>query len=318
VKLRSHFDPAVSHTIEALAARAWPADEVHEADGWLLRRTEGVDRRRSNSLLPPTDPGHAARTIELALAAAEDLDVSPTIQVSPAEAHRRLDQALEDRGMPASGQSLVLAGPLTVHNDTAARPRSPRVMGASAGDSSSSVGVDHGPRGDIAEAEAEADVGGAGRAVIRTSEAPAGGDGRAIGGRWDGVTVDLSGLSADWVDAWASVSGLSGTAATAELVLSQLGERARFAVATDGAGSAIAVGIGVVEDGWLGVFSLATVPTARRHGAATAVVDALEAWALTRGARATYLQVERDNAPALTFYARRGLSIAHSYHYRSA
>jgi GNAT superfamily N-acetyltransferase len=66
------------------------------------------------------------------------------------------------------------------------------------------------------------------------------------------------------------------------------------------------------------VFSLATIPAARRHGAATAVVDTLEAWALSRDAHATYLQVERDNAPALAFYARRGLSIAHSYHYRSA
>jgi N-acetylglutamate synthase len=144
------------------------------------------------------------------------------------------------------------------------------------------------------------------------------GVGRATDGLRRDLTVQLSVLSADWVDAWAMVSGSAESQATAELVLSQLDDRARFAVATDDAGAAVAVGLGVVEDGWLGVFSLATIPAARRRGAATAVVDALERWGLTRGALATYLQVDRDNAPALAFYARRSLSIAHSYHYRSA
>ncbi|HEY4094740.1 MAG TPA: GNAT family N-acetyltransferase [Baekduia sp.] len=299
MNLRSHFEPAVSHTIEALAARAWPADEVHEVEGWLLRRTEGVDRRRSNSLLPPTDPGHAARTLDVALATAEELDVSPIVQVSPAESHLRLDQALDDRGMATLGHSLVLAGRLTAGSGRPARRRRGQTLAATRAIAGDPVEIGGGPSDHPA-----ADVGGDDRTVI--------------GGRRGGVTVGLSGLSAEWVDTWASVSGLSGTGATAELVLSQLGERARFAVATDAAGVAIAVGIGVVEAGWLGVFSLATIPTARRHGAATAVVDTLEAWALIQRAHATYLQVERDNIPALSFYAHRGLSVAHSYHYRSA
>ena len=39
--------------IERLAANAWPAATVRHADGWLLRTTPGVARRRSNSALPP-------------------------------------------------------------------------------------------------------------------------------------------------------------------------------------------------------------------------------------------------------------------------
>jgi hypothetical protein len=62
-RLGTHFDPEVSHQLERLAARAWPADEVEQVEGWLLRRTVGVDRRRSNSLLPPPDPAAAARTV---------------------------------------------------------------------------------------------------------------------------------------------------------------------------------------------------------------------------------------------------------------
>src|SRR3954451_225205 len=44
--MRSQFDPEVSHQLERLAARAWPAEEVEEVEGWLLRRTIDVDRRR--------------------------------------------------------------------------------------------------------------------------------------------------------------------------------------------------------------------------------------------------------------------------------
>ena len=38
--------------IEQLAANAWPAATVRLVDGWLLRYTPGVARRRSNSALP--------------------------------------------------------------------------------------------------------------------------------------------------------------------------------------------------------------------------------------------------------------------------
>lgn len=247
--LRSRFDPETSFAIERVAMRAWPAVEVEEVEGWWLRRTEGVGRRRSNSLLPPLDSGHAVRTVDLALATAEALGFDEVVQVSPAEVHLRLDQALEDRGMTLGGQTLVLAG------------------------------------------------------AVRGGEAP---------------DVRLGGLSPDWVDAWAAVDGGDGVHATAELVLSQLGERARFARVDSPTGEPVAVGIGVVEEGWLGVFSLTVVEAARRRGLATAVMSALEAWAATAGARGVYLQVEADNDAALALYARRGMYVAHSYHYRSA
>lgn len=228
---------------------AWPADEVEEVEGWWLRRTEGVGRRRSNSLLPPADSGHAVRTVELALATAEELGFDAVVQVSPAEVHLRLDEALEDRGMAIGGRTLVLAGTLR------------------------------------------------------------GGEGRG---------VRLGGLSQEWVEAWAVLGGGGGVQKTAELVLSQLGERARFAQVGSPDGEPLAVGIGVVDEGWLGVFSLTVASRARRQGLGSAVMNALEDWAATAGARSVYLQVEADNDAALALYARRGLFVAHSYHYRSA
>lgn len=265
-RLRTQFDPEISYELERLAARAWPADEVHDVGGWLLRRTEGVDRRRSNSLLPPADPAAARRTLDLALATAEELDIPPVIQVSPAESHLGLDDALASMGATATGRSLVLAGPLA---------------GQAGGGRGGRAGDDH---------------------RRRPAE----------------VRVALSPLTPAWVEAWAAVSGIDGTVATAELVLSQLGERARFVMASQPSTlEPLAVGIGVAEDGWLGLFSLATAPGARRRGIASAVIAELEGWAGTRGARGTYLQVEADNSSALTLYANRGFHVAHSYHYRS-
>jgi ribosomal protein S18 acetylase RimI-like enzyme len=250
--LPNGFDPEVSYEIERLAVRAWPAGEVEEVEGWLVRRTDGVDRRRSNSLLPPADPGRAARTVDVALAMAEELGWAQVVQVAPAEVHGRLDAVLEAQGMVLSGATLVLVGEL---------------------------------------------AGGAAR--------PAG--------------MELDGLTSEWVAAWAEVSGMGGTRETAELVLSQLGDRARFAVVRDGAtGRAIGTCVGVAEDGWLGLFSLVVDPAARRRGIGSAIVDALQGWARERGARRVYLQVEADNTAALAFYARRGCVVAHSYHYRSA
>ena len=47
--------------VEELAARGWPAAEAHRLDGWLLRHTPSLTRRRSNSALPlggrPRRPG---------------------------------------------------------------------------------------------------------------------------------------------------------------------------------------------------------------------------------------------------------------------
>ena len=248
-RLPSQFDPEVSFAIERAAVRAWPADEVEEVEGWLLRRTEGVGRRRSNSLLPPADPAHAVRTLELALATAEELDVAPVVQVAPAEVHLRLDEALEDRGMALGGRTLVLAGRL---------------------------------------------------AARRSAEG-----------------VVLGDLGAAWVERWARLTGSSEARQTADLVLSQLGDRARFAH-VDEDGEPVAVAVGVVDGEWLGVFSLAVAPAARRRGIASRVMDALESWAADAGASRAYLQVEADNDAALALYARRGMVIAHSYHYRSA
>lgn len=81
-------------------------------------------------------------------------------------------------------------------------------------------------------------------------------------------------------------------------------------------GVVLAIGQGVVDEGWLGLFDLNTDPAHRRRGLATRLVGDLEAWAGDLGVARAYLQVEEENRPARRLYEQRGYGEAYSYWYR--
>jgi N-acetylglutamate synthase len=81
-------------------------------------------------------------------------------------------------------------------------------------------------------------------------------------------------------------------------------------------GQVAAIGRGVVDDGWLGLSSIAVGPQFRRRGLARAIVAGLVEWARPAGAQRSYLQVESDNAAAITLYERLGFWEHHRYRYR--
>ena len=81
-------------------------------------------------------------------------------------------------------------------------------------------------------------------------------------------------------------------------------------------GVPLAIGLGVSEGGWTGVFSMLTAPEQRGRGRARQILDQLATWALERGDRALYLQVLGTNMPARRLYGRCGFTLAHTYHYR--
>jgi ribosomal protein S18 acetylase RimI-like enzyme len=83
-------------------------------------------------------------------------------------------------------------------------------------------------------------------------------------------------------------------------------------------GQIAAVGLGVAEGDWVGLFCMATCPEFRRRGAATAVLHALAHWGERHGAAHAYLQVMDDNAPARGLYTRAGFRTLYHYHYREA
>lgn len=78
----------------------------------------------------------------------------------------------------------------------------------------------------------------------------------------------------------------------------------------------IAIGRAVADDGWTGVFGMATASAARRQGAARLVLAAIANWAGEHGAPRLYVQVERSNTPAVRLYEAVGFSGLAAYHYR--
>ena len=91
--------------VEELAARGWPAAEAHRLEGWLLRHTPSLTRRRSNSALPlGGDRGDPALVEDFyAHRGARAL-----VQVSPAEERTGLDAELARRGWTREGTTDVL------------------------------------------------------------------------------------------------------------------------------------------------------------------------------------------------------------------
>jgi GNAT superfamily N-acetyltransferase len=120
-------------------------------------------------------------------------------------------------------------------------------------------------------------------------------------------------------DEWFGISAHRGrfakVAGVYRALLERIGSGARFAVARVD-GQPAGVGLGVVGQGWMGVFSMLTLPSARRRGAARAVLSAFAETARDEGIESLYLQVERDNAAAIALYAAASFRELYGYHYR--
>lgn len=81
-------------------------------------------------------------------------------------------------------------------------------------------------------------------------------------------------------------------------------------------GETLATALGVLHEGAVIAECVGTSASARRQGAASAVMSALEAWGGTQGARTIGLQAVTTNMPAQGLYAALGYTAAGTYHYR--
>ena len=90
----------------------------------------------------------------------------------------------------------------------------------------------------------------------------------------------------------------------------------RFLASLSASGQAVACGLGVLENGYFGLFDLITYPEQRRKGHGTRLVSGLLGWAQDNGAAHAYLQVMEENEPARRLYAPFGFQRAYQYWYR--
>jgi N-acetylglutamate synthase len=93
-------------------------------------------------------------------------------------------------------------------------------------------------------------------------------------------------------------------------------EAVAFGSIVDG-GRTVAIGRGVVVDGWLGVAAMEVLPEHRRRGLASRMLRGLLAWGAGRGATRCYLQVESGNKPAIALYTGLGFTRHHRYRNRA-
>jgi len=115
-----------------------------------------------------------------------------------------------------------------------------------------------------------------------------------------------------WLDAWWSVDGRLGgeELATATRILN--GVPATYAALGEEA-----VGRGVVQGEWFGIYAMAVLPHARRRGHGRKVLSALLSHARKQGTQRAYLVVVESNTAARTLYERQGFTVSGRYHYRT-
>ncbi len=129
-------------------------------------------------------------------------------------------------------------------------------------------------------------------------------------------TVLQTHVTADWIDAYNQASGHDPSTMSVRLAIMERTPLPKMYAKAIIDGVVAAIGFGVVENPWLGIFNIATRPDMRNRGAAIAVNTALENWAKKLGAEFAYLQVEIDNRSAKELYTRLGFKHAYNYWYR--
>ncbi len=131
----------------------------------------------------------------------------------------------------------------------------------------------------------------------------------------ENLTLHTS-LDADWQAAFNRMHHLEGeTALKHTRILEQILPQTGYAsLAADD--QTTACGLGVLQDGYLGLFDIITDEGQQRRGFGRQLMQGLLAWGKQQSARSAYLQVMLNNPPALALYAGLGFREVYRYWYR--
>ena len=122
-------------------------------------------------------------------------------------------------------------------------------------------------------------------------------------------------ISEAWLIIYTQTSGYDEhSTAMRRGILSRIRPRAGFLLLSID-GYPAAVGLGVLERGWVGVYCMVTREEHRRKGAAVQILYTLAQWGERYNAENIYLQVMENNPNALTLYAKAGFEKLYQYWY---
>ena len=122
--------------------------------------------------------------------------------------------------------------------------------------------------------------------------------------------------SSEWIHDFIRLEGYSPARYAGYVhIFSAIGPKKSF-VSLRNNGKLIALGTVVAERGWAGLSNIVVDAEHRGKGAATALLRSLVNWSLSSGADQLYLQVVKDNLPALSLYRKHGFSPLSEHHYR--
>jgi ribosomal protein S18 acetylase RimI-like enzyme len=119
-----------------------------------------------------------------------------------------------------------------------------------------------------------------------------------------------------WQTAFARLSGLAAArqATHHQMLQAILPTKCFAALAVNGVVQAC--GLAVLQACYVGFFDIVVDAGCRRQGLGESIMGSLLAWAQQNGARSAYLQVMKNNPPALSLYAKLGFREAYPYWYR--
>ncbi|MEO0653180.1 MAG: GNAT family N-acetyltransferase [Planctomycetota bacterium] len=127
---------------------------------------------------------------------------------------------------------------------------------------------------------------------------------------------ELVGADEDWLDLLGLVASQPPRIRAHYGVVLPRAPRDRVRVAVESEGRVVAVALGLITDGWLGLFDVVTAPDHRGRGHARRAIRRVHAEARARGVERAFLYTTEDNDRAIGLYTGLGYREAYAYHYR--
>lgn len=123
-------------------------------------------------------------------------------------------------------------------------------------------------------------------------------------------------LTEEWLSAFTELAELSvvNRSTLTRMLSASLLHQGYILLFNDGVPTAC--GLGIIQNGYIGLFDIITATDQRRQGMAEQLLLALLHWGKTQGATTAFLQVVQANAGASALYDKLGFKEIYQYWYR--